>query len=90
MKEKIDTQAKAIAANIRRIRLVRNFKQSYVADRLNISQNAYSKMELGYSAITVHKLLQIAHVFEVDVSDMMKTDIDTPANSYLHNFKQDR
>ena len=78
MNDPINIQVKAIAANIKRIRLIRNYKQSYMAGRLNISQNAYSKIELGYSSITINKLLQIAHILGVSVIEIIGTDLSAP------------
>lgn len=40
--------------------------QDAVAFQLNISQNAYSKIELGYSRITIDRLGEIANVLNVD------------------------
>jgi transcriptional regulator with XRE-family HTH domain len=62
---------KAIAANIRHKREYRNYTQEYLAAKLDISQNAYSKIELGYTKITVERLFQIADVLEYDVVDLL-------------------
>lgn len=55
-----------VAINIRRIRESKDYTQDYLAVKLNISQNAYSKIELGYTKITVERLFQIAQILEVD------------------------
>ena len=39
---------KLTGSNIKNARLFRNYSQDYIAGKLNISQNAYSKLELGY------------------------------------------
>ena len=62
---------KAIAANIRNKREHRNYTQEYLAAKLDISQNAYSKIELGYTKITVERLFQIADVLEYDITDLL-------------------
>ena len=62
---------KAIAANIRNKREYRNYTQEYLAFKLNISQNAYSKIELGHTKITVERLFQIAEVLEFDVVELI-------------------
>lgn len=62
---------KSIAANIRHKREYRNYTQEYLAAKLDISQNAYSKIELGYTKITVERLFQIADVLEYDVADLL-------------------
>lgn len=77
---------KAIAANIRNKREYRNYTQEYLAFKLNISQNAYSKIELGYTKITVERLFQIADVLEFDVVELLqptnlKTSLATGTNA---------
>ncbi|MFD2873329.1 helix-turn-helix domain-containing protein [Mucilaginibacter ximonensis] len=63
----------AIAANIKSARLYRNYSQEYLGLRLNISQNAYSKIEIGQSSISLQRIFEIAEVFEVDVCDLIDT-----------------
>jgi transcriptional regulator with XRE-family HTH domain len=61
-----DQKTKITAANIRKIRAQKNYTQDYLAAKLSISQNAYSKIELGYSKLTLNRLFQIAAILEVD------------------------
>ncbi|MDP9048744.1 MAG: helix-turn-helix transcriptional regulator, partial [Bacteroidota bacterium] len=51
-----------VASNIRKARLYRNYSQDYLAYKLDISQNAYSKVELGITKITIDRLITIASV----------------------------
>ncbi|WP_439695601.1 helix-turn-helix domain-containing protein [Mucilaginibacter sp. AW1-7] len=74
MKETLNNKVKAIAANIRRTREMLNYTQEYLAAKLKISQNAYSKIELGYTKITVERLFQIAAILEVDVHELIATE----------------
>ncbi|SDE14737.1 Helix-turn-helix [Mucilaginibacter pineti] len=74
MKEMLNFKIKAIAANIRNTREQLNYTQEYLAAKLHISQNAYSKIELGYTKITVERLFQIAAILEVDVHDLINTE----------------
>jgi len=71
MNETLDLKIKSVAANIRKIREHRNYTQEYLAAKLTISQNAYSKIELGYTKITVERLFQIAIILEVDPVDLI-------------------
>jgi transcriptional regulator with XRE-family HTH domain len=57
-------QLKAVAANIKDRRLDLNFSQTYVAERLKVTQNAYSKMEIGKTKMSVERLYEIANVLE--------------------------
>ncbi|WP_214072830.1 helix-turn-helix transcriptional regulator [Mucilaginibacter sp. dw_454] len=62
-----------IAANIKTARLYRNYSQEYLGLRLNISQNAYSKIEIGQSSISLQRIFEIAEVFEFEVCDLIDT-----------------
>ena len=65
---------KKVTATIRRIRTIRESKeysQDYLAAKLGISQNAYSKIELGYSGLSLERLFIIGRVLEVDVNALI-------------------
>jgi transcriptional regulator with XRE-family HTH domain len=54
-----------IGDNIKEIREVeKNFKRSYVAEKLNISERAYSNIENNVSELTVSRLEEISTIFE--------------------------
>lgn len=74
MKEKLKLEMKAVAGNIRKVREFRNYTQDYLAAKLEISQNAYSKIELGYSKITLDRLFHIAIILEVAVMELLEFD----------------
>ena len=76
MKSTCDAKTKAVAANIRKIREFRNYTQDYLAMKLDISQNAYSKLELGYSNITLNRLVNIAEILEVELIHIINLDVD--------------
>ncbi|MGF7079227.1 helix-turn-helix domain-containing protein [Mucilaginibacter sp. UYCu711] len=76
MSNKINFKVKAIAATIRKKREAKNYTQEYLAYKLNISQNAYSKIELGYTKITVERLFQIADVLEIKAGDLLEADTE--------------
>lgn len=56
---------------IKFIREFRNYSQEYMAFRLGISQNAYSRIELGKSKLTVEKAKLIAEIFDLDLSELL-------------------
>jgi transcriptional regulator with XRE-family HTH domain len=60
-----------LARNIRKARLYRNYSQDYLAYKLNMSQNGYSKIELGQSTLSVEKLIIIAQTLEVDIAKLI-------------------
>lgn len=76
MNETLNNKVRAVAVNIRKIRESKGFTQDYLAMKLAISQNAYSKIELGYTKITVERLFQIARILEVDPVYLINTDGD--------------
>ena len=59
---------------IKKYRELRNYTQAYMSDRLNISQNTYSKIETGGIKLTVERLRQIAKILEVPVEDILTND----------------
>jgi transcriptional regulator with XRE-family HTH domain len=63
-----------VAANIRKARLYRNYSQDYLAAKLKISQNAYSKVELGQTRVTLERLTIIAEVLEVPLAELIGKD----------------
>ncbi|QJD95572.1 helix-turn-helix transcriptional regulator [Mucilaginibacter robiniae] len=65
---------KSVATNIRKLREYRNYTQEYLAMKLDISQNAYSKIELGYTKITLERLYQIANLLNIDPVELLKAD----------------
>jgi transcriptional regulator with XRE-family HTH domain len=70
----LDLRTKAVAYNIRKIRELRDYSQDYLAAKLSISQNAYSKIELGYSDITLNRLFNISTILEVELTDLINLD----------------
>jgi len=74
-----DLITRAVAANIKKTRIYRNYTQDYLAAKLGISQNAYSKIELGYSNITISRLARISEILEVEIMAMINLDHERPA-----------
>ena len=76
MEQTIEAKIRSVALNIRKIREYRNYTQDYLAMKLGISQNAYSKIELAYTRITLERLIQIEQILEVDSVDLIKGNSD--------------
>ena len=47
---------------IRRIREAKDYKQEFMAAKLNISQRAYSSIENGQTQLTVERLFEIIKI----------------------------
>lgn len=61
---------------IKRYREMRNFSQKYVAAKMNISQNAYSKIENNITQLTVHHVKILAQILDVSVMELLKDDFE--------------
>ena len=77
MKKTTAMKVKEVAYNIRNKRETLNYTQEYLAAKLNISQNAYSKIELGYTKITLERLFQIAEVLETALMELIADKAET-------------
>lgn len=60
-----------IAVKIRKVREYKNYSQEYLASKIGISQNAYSKIELGYSKISLDRFFHIANLLDVEISELL-------------------
>ncbi|MEJ7556681.1 MAG: helix-turn-helix transcriptional regulator [Pedobacter sp.] len=58
--------AQAILEKIKNIRVAKGITQVTISRELKISQNAYSKLELGRSNLDLYRLLDISNVLAVD------------------------
>ncbi|MXV49937.1 helix-turn-helix domain-containing protein [Pedobacter sp. HMF7647] len=56
---------KDIGEKIRIQRVIKQYSQEYVANCMDISQAAYSKIERGETELSVERLYEIAEILEV-------------------------
>lgn len=86
---------------LRKYREMRNYSQEYVAGKMGISQNAYSKIENNITQLTVKHVKQISAILEVSVMDLLKDDFEihkatgmqmesVTKEALLHNLDQIR
>jgi len=68
----LHTTASGITNKIRLRRETMNYTQAYVAGKLGISQNAYSKIESGQTNFTVKRLYEIVNILEANVLDFLQ------------------
>jgi transcriptional regulator with XRE-family HTH domain len=61
---------------IRKFREMRNYSQEYVAGKMGISQNAYSKIENSITQLTVSHVRQISAILEVSMMDLLRDDFE--------------
>lgn len=64
------------AKKLKTLREINNFTQAYVADQLEISQNAYSLIEKGATKITLDRLEDLAVFYKIKPSDLLTEGFD--------------
>jgi transcriptional regulator with XRE-family HTH domain len=60
-----------VGQNIKKLRQKKGWSQSVVAEKLNISIPAFSKIETGITDINITRLAQVAEVFGVPVESII-------------------
>lgn len=63
-----------VASKIKKIREIKGLSQEYVASKLDISQNTYSKIERGETSFNLDKLSAICEVLEIDFNTLFNFD----------------
>lgn len=61
---------------VKQLRELRNYSQSYVAKKMGISQNAFSKIENNLTQLTVTHVKQLSAILDVPVIDLMKDEFE--------------
>ena len=62
---------KMMGIKIKKLRLLRGFKQDYMALQIGISQTGFSKIETGETNITLERALTIADVFNMTLPEFL-------------------
>ena len=89
VKTKMNT---AVGSTIRRLRIDNNWSQQIIADHLNISIPAYSKIETGVTDVNLSRLEQIAHFFNINLSHLFsdgKADASPPVSTQYTRLEND-
>lgn len=60
-----------IAEEIRRLRMAKSFSQDYMAEKLGIRQQAYSKIENQISEASISRLQQISEILDVPLPQLL-------------------
>jgi transcriptional regulator with XRE-family HTH domain len=76
---------KSVGQKIRKIREIKGYTQEYVASKLNMSQNNYSKIELEQNKLNIERLNEIAQVLEVEPNEILNFDDTYFFKSISHN-----
>ncbi|MGX2966919.1 helix-turn-helix domain-containing protein [Ursidibacter sp. B-7004-1] len=80
-----------IIDKIRYMREQQQWSQEEMAEKMNMSLNGYAKIERGETNLSIHKLKQIAMIFDVNVSELVNDNeksnvFITGDNSKNNNF----
>lgn len=68
---------------IRALREMKGYSQEFMAEKLNISQKQYSRIESGNVRMDIDRLKEISAVLEIDPSILLHDDTYT-----FNNFKK--
>lgn len=67
---------KSIAKKLRLKRIEMGYSQEYMANLLNISQNVYSRNEKNISNVPYARVLAIARILEIPISELSGIKFD--------------
>ena len=67
---------------------MRDYTQEHVASELNISQNAYSRIESGQTKIDVERLKQIARILRIDPATLIAEDEKSVMGELQHSNEE--
>lgn len=67
----MDLRTMHIGHKIKKLRELKNLTQTHVAEKLGVSQSAYSKMELGESEVTFNRLEKISEILEMKPEEVI-------------------
>jgi len=63
-----------IGNKIKKIRELKNYTQEYMAEKLEMSQSNYSRIESNDLDVSFNKLQQIADILEIGITDLIEFD----------------
>lgn len=76
---------------IRQYRELRDYSQDYVARKMGISQNAYSKIENNITQLTVKHIKLLSSILEAPINDFLKDEfeIHRPGNMQMESITKE-
>lgn len=81
-----------VGKNIKNLRELKNYTQTYMAEQLNLSVAGYGKIERDETDISLKRINQIAQILETDISTILNFEsknvfnqsYNTTANGIVH------
>lgn len=80
----MELDRRAIGRRIQEQREKLGFTQQYIYDKIDISQNHYSRVENGHVGIAIEKLLQISDILNISIDYILK---GTDSNNKKSEFE---
>jgi transcriptional regulator with XRE-family HTH domain len=80
----MDLRTMHIGQKIKKLRELKNFTQTHLAQELGVTQSAYSKIELGESEVTYSKLEKISEVLGMKPEDVISFN-ESMVFNVMHN-----
>ncbi len=74
-----------ILERIKSVRKQKGYSHEYIAQELDISQAAYSKLEKNETKLTVERLYQLAEILETPINEFLNTNTDKIINQDLRD-----
>lgn len=69
-----------IGENIKKLRELKNYTQTHMAQQLDMSVSGYAKIEQDRTDVSMSKIFRIAEILETDVSGILNFDAKTVFN----------
>ena len=66
-----------VGKNLQVIRELNNYTQSYVADKLGISQKSYSNLERANNDISLDILLRLSDLYQISLTKILELNAET-------------
>ena len=66
----IQNQYDGILDTLTEARIQKGYTQTEMGELIHLSQNAYYKLEKGYTRLDVHRLIEIGFLLELDLKDL--------------------
>ena len=78
-------------SRLKEIREDRDFKQSEIADLLNVTQAQYCRYELGINTLTIEKLDKLANFYNTSTDYLLyRTDERQPYSKSIMDNKKEK
>jgi transcriptional regulator with XRE-family HTH domain len=75
---------------IKQFREFRNYSQDFIAKKMGISQNAYSKIENNITQLTVTHIKQLSKILDISIPDLLQDEYEIRKPNSIPNDKVSR